>query len=254
MHRPLSFGFCSLLRARVLRGFSPVESSGNLIENSSMKKNALVLVLFLSSTVVGCGLDGLDEMGGGSLATNPGEMQPDAGMAGDSGTGGTSDAGSSSDGQDGGSSGSQPNPPGEPSELVGITEAHNVARREKGLADLVWDEDLAAIAQAWGDGCVFQHNPNRSDNYPGYVGENLYATSASSTTGEHVVTSWVSEEQYYDYATNSCSGVCGHYTQVVWSSTTKVGCAISYCNTGQWPRIVTCNYSPGGNYVGQRPY
>jgi pathogenesis-related protein 1 len=27
---------------------------------------------------------------------------------------------------------------------------------------------------------------------------------------------WANEEQYYDINRNKCSGICGHYTQIVW--------------------------------------
>jgi len=95
---------------------------------------------------------------------------------------------------------------------------------------------------------------------PNY-GENLYASYGQVSTPQDVVTSWVSEDAYYNYANNSCQPgqECGHYTQVVWAKTTKVGCGHTICNTnspfGQnpWDNWV-CNYAPPGNYVGQKPY
>ena len=45
----------------------------------------------------------------------------------------------------------------------------------------------------------------------------------------------------------------GHYSQIVWKSTTSVGCATQYCpnglaNTGSGvsPYFTVCNYSPPG--------
>ncbi len=77
------------------------------------------------------------------------------------------------------------------------------------------------------------------------------------------VASWVNEEQYYDHATNSCASgqVCGHYTQIVWKNTTRVGCAQAHCTTNSpfgagfpdWDMSV-CDFSPPGNYVGEAPY
>jgi pathogenesis-related protein 1 len=142
--------------------------------------------------------------------------------------------------------------------MVGTTAAHNAGRREKGLDNLTWDDDLAAIAAAWiaqcqGDGTLLNHNDGRSDNYPGYVGENIYA-GTGAVLGTDAVASWLSEESAYNYGSDSCSGVCGHYTQVVWDSTTKVGCAIGTCSNQQFPNTIVCDYSPGGNIDGQRPY
>jgi hypothetical protein len=150
---------------------------------------------------------------------------------------------------------------GEPSALEGITAAHNVVRAEKGVAPLTWDPDLAAVAQAWADACVDEtapsglvdHNAGRSDNYPGYVGENIYGTSGSTVNPQSAVNSWAAEEANYDYDANTCSGVCGHYTQVVWAATTKLGCGVSNCSGLTYSGTLVCNYSPGGN-SGGRPY
>ena len=46
--------------------------------------------------------------------------------------------------------------------------------------------------------------------------------------GPAAVTAWVNEEADYHYASNTCDAgqMCGHYTQIVWATTTKLGCAI----------------------------
>ncbi len=173
----------------------------------------------------------------------------------DSGTGGGTDASTGTGGGTGGGSA------GEPAELAGITDAHNTARAAEnaGLPALTWDPALAAIAKAWGsqcksdDGALIDHNAGRSNGYPTYVGENIYASSGSAT-GPGAVSSWVSEKKNYNYAKNSCSGVCGHYTQVVWKSTTKLGCALVNCPNLRYPSTIICDYGPGGNMSGQRPY
>jgi len=38
---------------------------------------------------------------------------------------------------------------------------------------------------------------------------------------------WADEEKCYDYDSNTCAEghMCGHYTQIVWSTTRKLGCA-----------------------------
>ena len=38
----------------------------------------------------------------------------------------------------------------------------------------------------------------------------------------YYVDSWVAEASHYDYDTNTCDDVCGHYTQVVWRTSTAM--------------------------------
>ena len=64
---------------------------------------------------------------------------------------------------------------------------------------------------------------------------------------------WVDERRAFNAGYNACASgaVCGHYTQVVWKNTKLVGCGIASCGNSE---IWVCNYSPPGNYVGERPY
>ena len=154
-------------------------------------------------------------------------------------------------------------PPPEPAGLEGITAAHNTVRASVGVAPLVWDPDLAVVAQAWADGCVdedsptglIDHNPGRSNNYPGYVGENVYGTGATPTA-QRAVDVWAAEAADYDYESNTCAPgkICGHYTQVVWAATERLGCGVSQCANLTYGGTIVCNYSPGGNAGGARPY
>jgi pathogenesis-related protein 1 len=149
----------------------------------------------------------------------------------------------------------------EPAELAGIVAAHNQVRASHGVGPLVWDQDLADIASTWAATCtdddppagLLDHNDGRSNNYPEYVGENIYASSSPTPDPIGAVSSWASEESDYDYASNTCSGVCGHYTQIVWATSTKVGCAFHDCASLTYRGTIICNYAPGGN-DGGRPY
>ncbi|XP_070574622.1 GLIPR1-like protein 1 [Ptychodera flava] len=125
-----------------------------------------------------------------------------------------------------------------------------------------WDDDLAAMAQEWSEECTWKHgNPPNISPFPN-VGQNLWLGGPYSPTDsidvEGVVDSWHSEVIYYDYDTNTCSKVCGHYTQVVWASSYAVGCGIAHCPTVTSSNtvgafLVTCNYGPAGNY-NRQPY
>ena len=151
----------------------------------------------------------------------------------------------------------------EPPGLVGITADHNVVRTAVGvgIAPLFWDERLAASAQAWADQCVdggsgfIGHNPNRSVGFPYYVGENIYA-STGVLDPLAVVNGWASESQYYHHDTNTCdpNQSCGHYTQVIWSTSVHLGCGISTCPGLAYRHAIVCDYGPGGNIIGYPPY
>jgi pathogenesis-related protein 1 len=150
---------------------------------------------------------------------------------------------------------------GEPAELSGITSAHNAVRAnasptpQPALPPLTWSNDLAEFARDWAENCEWEHSD-------GPCGENLYASNGYPITGNLAVDSWEEEADDYNYSTGNCSGVCGHYTQVVWRGSTQVGCAYKRCPAGgsngpfgasAWDFIV-CNYDPPGNFGDDKPY
>jgi pathogenesis-related protein 1 len=137
-------------------------------------------------------------------------------------------------------------------------EFHNKVRNDVGTKPLEWSAELAAYAQEWADhlvanNCAFQHRSGEYDvkNY----GENIFwGSSASSYNSVSASQSWYSEiEQYvHGVLTNDNWSVAGHYTQMVWSSTTAVGIGSATCSNGAI--IVVANYNPPGNYLGQKAY
>jgi uncharacterized protein YkwD len=141
-----------------------------------------------------------------------------------------------------------------------ILDAHNVARRDvnppaKTMPNLAWDSALESVAQAYANKCVFAHNANKNSQYGNgkdYVGENIAAGSSSNV--KSFVDLWVKEKSNYTYSTNGCSGTCGHYTQVVWANTTKIGCGYQGPSCTSYGYLLVCDYFPGGNYEGQKPY
>ncbi len=145
------------------------------------------------------------------------------------------------------------------STVKGITSEHNRVRALEGvnLPNLVWNSTVAAYSKSKveylaNNGCKLDHYAGPKN--PGY-GENLFWGSGSSWTPAYATKSWYDEKVYYTYSTNTCATgkVCGHYTQVVWKNSTKLGCAMALClNNGGM--IYGCNYDPPGNYTGQKPY
>lgn len=140
----------------------------------------------------------------------------------------------------------------EPAHMKGMVAAHNKWRKELNLPPLEWSNELAEVAQKWANklkrqGCKMKHSTSS-------YGENLYWSSGMNTTPEDVVDSWASEKKYFNFKKKKCNGAwykCGHYTQVIWKNTKKVGCAMVKCGNQQ---VWVCNYDPAGNYTGEAPY
>ncbi|KAK0602152.1 hypothetical protein LWI29_030885 [Acer saccharum] len=128
----------------------------------------------------------------------------------------------------------------------------NVARKAMGMKPLVWDEKVAKYAKWYANQRQFDCDLRHSN---GPYGENIFWGSGDEWTPEQAVMEWVLEKQWYSYGSNSCAEgeQCGHYTQVVWSTTERVGCARVVCSDGKGV-FMTCNYDPPGNYVGLKPY
>lgn len=135
--------------------------------------------------------------------------------------------------------------------IEGFLVPQNKARRQVGVPPLKWDATLTKYARTYarerrGD-CLLQHSE-------GPFGESIFWGSGSRWNATDAVGAWVDERKWYNYAKNSCSSGedCTHYTQIVWRTTTKVGCAATKCKSGD--TFITCNYYHAGNYVGARPY
>ncbi|GAA5863226.1 hypothetical protein JCM8547_002870 [Rhodosporidiobolus lusitaniae] len=120
---------------------------------------------------------------------------------------------------------------------------HNRFRALHGAQPLVWDQGLADAAGRWASRCVFQHSQGAVGNY----GENLAANAGSSslpvdqnTVG--LITLWEDEAPEYDPS----NPVYSHFTQMVWKSTTKLGCVLQTCAPGT---IFDANYGASAYLV-----
>jgi hypothetical protein len=131
---------------------------------------------------------------------------------------------------------------------------HNDARAEVGLPALTWDPKLAAVAQQWAEtlaarGDELEHNTaiEYGENLAGYLPQ----------YGErpvHGAKMWYDEIEGYTGQEIGAPEppVVGHYTQMVWRSTARVGFGMAMTPSGM--AILCANYSPGGNTIGERPY
>ncbi|KAJ8299044.1 hypothetical protein KUTeg_023104 [Tegillarca granosa] len=105
-----------------------------------------------------------------------------------------------------------------------------------------WDDEVASIAQKWADNCVTSHDQNYNRFIPGRLqsGQNLYYGSAK-VTWDQPINAWHSEVSDFTFGGSNNLGQVGHYTQVVWAKSTKIGCGYAKCGSVYY---YVCNYSP----------
>ncbi|MFH1218010.1 MAG: CAP domain-containing protein [Pseudomonadota bacterium] len=152
-----------------------------------------------------------------------------------------------------------------------IVDAHNLLRNQVGSAGLKWSDQLAEQAARYTgkmqkNGCEMNHNgpgenlywasPLQTATEKNRLGQWQWHNSVQNISEQAVVESWAAEKQWYSSDTNTCHAplgkTCGHYTQIVWADTTRVGCAKAMCEDKS--QVWLCIYSPAGNIIGQTPY
>jgi len=143
-----------------------------------------------------------------------------------------------------------------------VLDQHNNHRGNSSAAPLVWDENLANIALEIAQSCVYAHNTQ--------AGGGGYGQNIGAGVGQLDIPAMVTNEMYNGEINSyplpygvepdmSDFESWGHYSQIVWKSTTSVGCAwvdcgsqgLSGVGSGVSPTFVVCNYSPPGNFGGE---
>jgi hypothetical protein len=131
---------------------------------------------------------------------------------------------------------------------------HNRERSRLGIKPLEWSQSLVAEAQEWAKTLaqrqVFEHSYDRNG-----TGENLWMGTAGYFNAEDMIGGFVEEVRHFKPGTFpnvSRTGNwedIGHYTQLIWPNTKKVGCALT---RGGGVDFLVCRYWPAGNVMGQR--
>ncbi|XP_078394120.1 GLIPR1-like protein 1 [Cetorhinus maximus] len=128
---------------------------------------------------------------------------------------------------------------------------------------LEWDEDLEAMAQEWADLCTKSFGYRDCPSYDRWqakvdrtfelanLGQNILVYKKNLTGTAVDITSAMNKTYsmlaYYDYNNRRCTTHptgCDSFTQMMWSKTRRVGCAM-----GENCNYLVCNYHPQGNEV-----
>jgi hypothetical protein len=136
--------------------------------------------------------------------------------------------------------------------LLSILKVHNEVRSEVGIRGLRWNRTLADNAQKYAD-ILAATGQRRHSSRVGRENEreNIVVGPRSGIKPIDMARIWVRERQFFRPGVypDVCSGgwqACSHYTQMVWPTTTHVGCGYA---SGRYDALV-CRYSPPGNRDG----
>ena len=136
-----------------------------------------------------------------------------------------------------------------------MLQGHNEARRRYRAAPLAWDEALARDAATYAARLArsgrFEHD-RQTGNRP-RQGENLFKGTRGAYSYDDMVRLWVDERRYFrsgrfpNVSTSGSVWHVGHYTQIVWPASQRVGCAVAADRANDY---LVCRYFPAGNVVG----
>jgi hypothetical protein len=137
-----------------------------------------------------------------------------------------------------------------------ILAAHNAERTRAGMPPLVWDPQLGNAAAVYAQQMAFTGRFQHSDrSLRRGTGENLWMGTHGAFSFEVMVGGWGSEKRFFVpgiFPNNSSTGNwedVGHYTQMIWPTTQRVGCALA--STARVDYLV-CRYATAGNIDGRR--
>ena len=141
-------------------------------------------------------------------------------------------------------------------EMQEILVLHNVFRCMHDVPLLEWDTSSATTAQPWADNGVYEHSSSDFRNQGSEIcGENL-AWGYPTRTGLGSTQAWYDEIGDTDGGLGLAESIysdsgkaLGHYTQVVWKTSTRLGCGVGRATVNNlkgdyW----VCQYCSVGNY------
>ena len=137
--------------------------------------------------------------------------------------------------------------------MIEIYKQHNVARAEYGSRPLVWDPLLAEGAASYARQLTTLGRVHAPRDGRKNIRENLLQSLRGQRSPTQMVGVWTAERQYFkpgvfpDVSTTGDWSKVGHYTQMIWPTTTTIGCAIHSDTKYDW---TVCRYSPPGNRDG----
>ncbi|XP_047475100.1 uncharacterized protein LOC125029251 [Penaeus chinensis] len=131
------------------------------------------------------------------------------------------------------------------------------------MRQMEWDDELALVAQGHADQCIFEHECSDCRRVSRFgVGQNLFISFQSNFDTRiqwgRAIKAWYDEVAEFSPSAIQpfqFSTPVGHYTQMLWWSSYRVGCGYTmFQEDGWWKKLYTCNYGPGGNIILSQMY
>jgi len=131
-----------------------------------------------------------------------------------------------------------------------VVNEHNRKRALHCSPKLVWSQELYESAKKAADamqasGVLFHNNTSGAS---GQYGQNIFEHSSTTSLVGPIV-SWYDEVDKYDFNSPGLKDEAGHFTQLVWKDTKRVGMAAS--SNGKY---VVANYYPAGNVNSRKAF
>jgi uncharacterized protein YkwD len=133
--------------------------------------------------------------------------------------------------------------------LSAVTSLVASLRAAHGAAPLVYDPTIAAVSLAWanhllqnGGALVHSQNPAYGENLASFRGY----PDGTVDLMNMAIRAWYNEGSVYDYDNPGFSAQTGHFTCLVWRSSTRYGIAVAY-DPKTTTAIVVMNTAPPGN-------
>ncbi|XP_048585232.1 cell wall protein PRY3 [Nematostella vectensis] len=125
----------------------------------------------------------------------------------------------------------------------------NLYRTMHQVGQIEFDKDLSDAARAWAQ--KLAQDDDKLTHEPGVKeGENVASVPSSNTAIMDAFDAWYDESSKYDYANAKFSKETGHFTQLVWKATQKMGIGTAKNAKGD-KEYVVARFSPAGNIKGQ---
>ncbi|KAM4593696.1 C-type lectin domain family 18 member A-like [Odontesthes bonariensis] len=118
------------------------------------------------------------------------------------------------------------------------------------MQKMEWNQRLAILANEQAVLCHTDSSLQHTSSFS-HVGWNTHLFVHGVSSFHDIIDAWFEEGVDFLYLNGRCreNATCQHYTQLVWATSSQVGCASQLClRDGNLWEIFVCAYYPGGNW------